>query len=158
LAIADRSEFAEFAHRLGEAPQHQIGWWVEHKAAQHISNATDLGLIGAIAIGIPGTELGDLALGASLAGKEIAAIRQRQEVLRAALDDAQPMFVQLQVADDLGLQQADGVSRSRGSEAGMEFLGNTGTADHAAPLKNTHPQARHAKIGRTGQPVVTGAD
>ena len=68
------------------------------------------------------------------------------------------MFVQLQVADDLGLQQADGVGRRRVAEAGMEFLGHTGAADHAAPLENTHPQARHAEIGRTGQPVVTGAD
>ena len=40
----------------------------------------------------------------------------------------------------------------------MEFLRHAGAADHAAPLQNAHAQARHAEIGRTGQPVVTGAD
>jgi hypothetical protein len=34
----------------------------------------------------------------------MASVRQRQEVLRAAVDDAQSMLVQLQVADDLGPQ------------------------------------------------------
>jgi hypothetical protein len=150
--------FAELARSLDEAPRHQVGRCVEHKAAQHVSNATDLGLIGAVASGIPGVEFCDLTLGAALARKEIAPIRQRQEVLCAALDDAQPMFVQPQVVDDLRLQQADGVGRGRGAEAGMEFLRNTSTANYAAPLQNTHAQTRHAKIGRTGQPVVTGSD
>ena len=40
----------------------------------------------------------------------------------------------------------------------MEFLRHASAADHAAPLQNAHAQARHAEIGRAGQPVVTGAD
>ena len=76
-------------------PQHQIGRRLEHEAAQHIGDAADLGLIVAVARGILGAEFCDLALGAALAGEEIAAVRQRQEVLRAALDDAQAMLVQL---------------------------------------------------------------
>ena len=88
----------------------------------------------------------------------MAPVRQRQEVLRAAVDDAQPMFVQLQVADDLGLQQADGVGRGRVAEARMEFLRHASASDHAAPLQNAHAQPRHAEIGRTGEPVMTGTD
>ena len=118
----------------------------------------DLGLIGRIAGGILGAEFGDLALGAAFAGEQIAAIRQRQEVLGAAFDDAQAVLVQFQVANDLRLQQAHGVGRDRVAEAGMEFLGHRGAADHAAPLDNAHAQARHAEIGGTGQPVVTGSD
>jgi hypothetical protein len=68
------------------------------------------------------------------------------------------MLVQLQITDDLGLQQAHGVGRGRVAEAGMEFLRNRSAAYHAAPLQNAHAQARHAEIGGTGQPVVTGSD
>jgi hypothetical protein len=68
------------------------------------------------------------------------------------------MLVQLQVADDLGLQQADGVGRGRVAEARMEFLRHASASNHAAPLQNAHAQPRHAEIGRTGQSVVTGSD
>src|SRR5262245_32126621 len=40
----------------------------------------------------------------------------------------------------------------------MELLRDTSAADHAAPFQHAHAQARHAQIGRTGQPVVTGAN
>ena len=40
----------------------------------------------------------------------------------------------------------------------MEFLGHACAADHAAPFQNAYAQARHAQIGRAGQPVVTAAD
>ncbi len=40
----------------------------------------------------------------------------------------------------------------------MEFLRDASAADHAAPLQNTHAQARHAEISRTGEAVMTGSD
>ena len=69
----------------------------QHKAAQHFGQAADLGLIGGIARRILGAEFRDFALGAAFAGEQIASVRQRQKILRAALDDAQPMFVQFQI-------------------------------------------------------------
>jgi hypothetical protein len=43
-------------------------------------------------------------LSATFSGEQITSIQQRQEILHAPLDHAQPMFVQLQITNDLGLQ------------------------------------------------------
>ena len=97
-------------------------------------------------------------LGAAFAGQEIAAIGRGQEILRAALDDAQAVSASLQVGDDLRIEQADGVGRDRIAEAGMEFLGHRGAADHLAALDHLHAQARHGEIGRAGEAVVARPD
>ena len=156
--LADGRKLAELARAMAEIAQRQIGRRGKHEAAQHIGDTADLGLIGAIAGGVLGAEFRDLVFAAALAGEQIAAIGQRQEILRAALDDAQAMLVQLEIANDLWLQQAHRIGRGRVAEAGPKFLRHRGAADDTAPLNDAHAQARHAEIGRAGQPVVAGAD
>jgi hypothetical protein len=68
------------------------------------------------------------------------------------------MFAELQIPDDFGLQQADCVGGGRVSKAGIEFLRDTGAANHPSSFQYTHPQPSHAKIGRAGQPIVTCSD
>ena len=121
-------------------------------------HAADLGLIGRITRGIRDAEFRDLPFRAPFGGDEIAPVRQRQEVLSAALDDAQTALLQFKVANDLGLQQAHRIGGGRIAEAGIEFLRHAGAADDVPPLQNAHPQARHAEIGCAGQSVVTGSD
>jgi hypothetical protein len=100
----------------------------------------------------------DLVFAPALAGEQIAAIGQRQKILRAAFDDAQAVLVQLEIADDFRLQQAYRIGRGRVAEAGPKFLGHRRAADNTAPLHDPHSQARHAEIGRADEPVVAGAD
>ena len=107
---ADCREFAEFAHSLTEAAK--IGRRNEQNAAEYFNYAADLGLIGGIAGRILGAEFRDLALGAALSGEQITPIRQRQKILSATLDEAQPALMQLQVLYDLGLQQAHSIGGS----------------------------------------------
>ena len=76
----------------------------------------------------------------------------------APLDDAQPVVVQLQVRNDLGLQQAHGVGGGRVTKARMEFLGDASAPDHTTPLENADAQSRHRQIGRAGETIVAGAD
>ena len=64
------------------------------------------------------------------------------------------MFGKFQVGNDLRVEQADGVGRHRIAEAGMEFLGHRGAADHLAALDNFYAQARHREIGRAGEAVM----
>ena len=143
---------------MADIAQRQIGRRLKHEAAQHIGDAADLGLIGAVAGGVLGAEFGDLVCAAALAGEEITAVGQRQEILRAAFDDAQAVRVQLEIADDFWLQQAHRIGRGRIAEAGPKFLRHRSAADDTAPLHDAHAHARHAEIGRAGQPVVAGAD
>ena len=138
--------------------QPHVGRRLEHEIAQDARETTDLGLIGRIAGSVRSAEFCDLALGAALTGKEVAPVRQRQKILRAAFDNTQTVLVQLEVADDLRLQQTHGVGRRRVAKAGMEFLRDGCAPDHAAPLNQAHAQSRHAEIGRANEPVVTGSD
>ena len=96
--FADGGELAELARAIAEIPQRQIGRRREHEAAQHIGDPADLGLIGAVARGVLGAEFCDLVFAAALAGEQVAAVGQRQKILRAALDDAQAVLVQLEIA------------------------------------------------------------
>ena len=111
-----------------------------------------------IAAGIAFAEFCHGLPGAAFAGQEIAAVGGGQEILRAALDDAQAVIGQLQVGDDLRVEQADGVGRDRIAEAGMKFLGHRGAADHLAALDHLHAQARHREIGRAGEAVMPRPD
>ena len=108
--------------------------------------------------GILGTEFCDLVLSTGWSGQEVTAIWERQKILHPAFDNAQSMFIQFQVTNDLGLQQAHSVSSGRVTKAGMKFLGHTSAADHAPPLKNSNTQSRHAQIGGAGQAIVAGTD
>ena len=155
---ADGGELAEFAERAAETVQHQIGRRIENDAAQHVGEAAHLGLPDRITRGVSGAEFRDLAFGPAFAGEKVTPVRQRQEILRAAFDDAQSVFVQFQVADDFRLQQTDSVSRGRIAEAGVKFLRHRSSADHASPFQHAHAQAGHAEIGRARQPVVAGSD
>jgi len=98
--------------------------------------------------------IADTAHGAAFAGEQVASVRQRQEILCPALDDAQTTIAKPQIADDLRLQQADRVGGGGVAEAGVEFLGNGGAADDAAPLNDAHAQAGHGKVGCTRQPIM----
>jgi hypothetical protein len=97
-------------------------------------------------------------LSATFSGKKVASIWQRQKVLHAPLDKAQPIFIQFQVTDDLGLQKAYSVGSGRVTKAGMKFLGHTSAADYATTLENPNAQPRHAQIRGAGEAVVAGTD
>ena len=97
-------------------------------------------------------------LGAALAGQEIAAVGRGQKILRAALDDAQAVFGELQVGCDLRVEQADGIGGHRIAETGMEFLGHGGAADHLAALDHSYAQAGHREIGGAGEAVMPRPD
>ena len=156
--LAEPRKLAKFAQSAGEIAEQQIGRRLEHQTAQHRRGAADFGLIVGVTLCVTHTELGDFARRAALAGEQVPAVGQRQKILRAAFDDAQAVAVQIEIANDLGLQEAHRIGRGRVAETGMKFFGHACAADHIATLEHTHPQASHAEIGRAGQPVVAGSD
>ena len=83
----------------------------QHELPQHVGNGLQLARERIDRGRIVLAELCHRLPGAALAGQEIAAVGRGQEVLRAALDDAQAVFGKLQVGNDLRVEQADGVGR-----------------------------------------------
>ena len=156
--LADRRELTQPAQSLRDVAQNEIGRRGERKAAEDFGQAADLRLIGGIARRILGAEFRDFTSGAAFPGEQIATIRKRQKILRAAFDEAQSVLAQFQVVDDLGLQQADGVGGDRVAESGMEFLRHAGAANDVTPLKDADVQSGHPQIGRAGEAVMAAAN
>ena len=68
------------------------------------------------------------------------------------------MLGQLQLVDDVGTQQAEGV-RERGEvEAGDQLLGDGCATDDVTPLDDQRAQARLGEVRAVDQPVVAAAD
>src|SRR5437868_7032726 len=89
--------------------------------------------------------------------REVITIHKRGE--RAfKRQDLQPVLRQLELADDLGPQQAHDIGKDREAEAREHFLAHRRAADALAPLeyKNLAPRAR--EIGGAGETVVAAAD
>ncbi len=103
-----------------------------------------------------GTSVGTSRTHAEIAGTTVFA--KGQEVLHGALDDAQTMILQAQVADDLLVQQAHGIAGGRVTETRMEFFGDGGAARDATALKDPDFQPTARQVAGTGQAVVAGAD
>ncbi len=101
--------------------------------------------------------LGDGVRGLGACAEGLA-VRERQEVLHRALDDAQAVRGEAQVGDDLRVQQADGVTGRGIAEAGHELLGDRGAADDRAPFEHGDAQPGARQVAGTGEAVVAGTD
>jgi hypothetical protein len=97
-------------------------------------------------------------LGVAFSGEQVIAIRRWEKVLRATLYDFQPVIEEIEIRDDPGMQEADGVRRDRVSKAWTKFLGHRGAADDPPSLEDLDSQPRHAEVGSAGQSVVPASD
>ena len=90
-------------------------------------------------------------------GAEVVAVVERRD---GALErqDLEPVPRQVEVADDLGPQQAHDVGEHRELEAREDLLGHRGAADQRAPLEHQRLAARARQVGRGDQAVVAAAD
>ena len=130
------------AHRSPQAAQ--VGRRrAQQQAAQQLHGALEHRVVVGQARGVAGAEAARLGerVGERRAGAERVAAGQRQEVLHRALDDAQAVFGEPQVADHARVEQADGVAGGGVAEAGMEFLGDGGAADDVAALEDSDLEA-----------------
>ena len=135
-----------------------IGWRAHHQLAQHVHDPIEHRVVIRQALRIAGRPLRDFRLRVLTAETERAPVGQRQEVCVRSLGDAQAVLVQAQVADHLGIEQADRVAGSRVAEAGKELLGHRRAANDAAPFQHPHLQAGAGEIRRAHQAVVAATD
>ena len=131
---------------------------LERERPQNIGQALEPRLIRREPPGVAGGEFCDLGLGPAGTGLQITPVGQGQEVRQRALDDPEAMGVQIEVADDLRVEERDGVGGDRIAEAGMEFLGDRRAADLPAPLEHRDLEAGRGEIGRGDKAVMAAAD
>jgi hypothetical protein len=86
----------------------------------------------------------------------VAVVEGRDRALERK--DLEPVSRQVEIADDLGAEQAHHVGKDRELEAGEDFLGDRGAADDRALLENQHFAARAREVRGGDQPVVAAAD
>ena len=71
---------------------------------------------------------------------------------------SRPCFGQVQLADDLGPEQADDVREDREAEAREDLLGHRGAAEDVALLEDERLEAGPREVRRADQAVVAAAD
>ena len=65
---------------------------------------------------------------------------------------------QLEIADDLGAQQAHDIGKDGEPERREDLFTACGTADDVASFEHEHALAGTSKVGRADEPVVARAD
>ncbi len=162
---SERRRFADFggvdegAETRGEPlSRRHIGRRLKRERAQNVGHALEPRLVGVEPLGVAGGEFCDFGLRAPRRDFQIAPVGQGQEIRQRALDDAEAVAMKIEVADDLRVQERDGVGGDGIAEAGMEFLGDRRAADLRPALEHRDLEAGHGEIGRGDKAVVTAAD
>ena len=104
-------------------------------------------------------ELGDLAPGPLLVppARQRAPVEQRREGA-VERDELEPEARQVELADDVGPEQADDVGADREGEARVELLAHRRAAQDVAPLEHEHLAPGPGQVGGAGEAVVAAAD
>ena len=139
-------------------PVARLGGVFERERAQNVGQALEPRLVGVEPLGVAGGELGDLGFRAPRPDLEIAPVGQGQEIRQRALDDAEPVGVKLEIADDRRVQKRDRVGGDRIAKAGVKFLGDRRAADLRPALEHRDLEAGHGEIGGGDKAVVAAAD
>src|SRR6187551_452237 len=135
-----------------------VGWRTQEPFLEQPDDGLKLCDVTAVAVGVGGIQpLDVLARKATSPRHEIIAV-PGQEIVALAEHDLQAVPLQFHVADDLGLQQADGVARRRIPEARQELVGNRCAADFVRRFQygDLHPLA--GQVEGAGEAIVAGAD
>ena len=91
-------------------------------------------------------------VGIGPAGEVVAVVERRDRALER--EDLQPVSRQVELADDLGTEQADDVGEDGELEAGEDLLGDGGAADERPLLEDERLAPRAGQVGRRDQAVV----
>ena len=100
----------------------------------------------------------DFLAGQTAAAREQIIAVTREEIIGLAQHDLQPVPLQLHLADDFGLQQADRVARRGIAEARQELVSHRRSADVLGGLQDGDLHALLGEIICAGQAVVAGAN
>ena len=118
-SVAHPADLDQFGDRRERGSLDNVRRRLEDDGAQHIGDRRQACLIIVQTIRIPRREFRDLSFRLAAADLQEASVIQWQKVGDRTLDDAQAMDGKIEVADDLRVQQRDGVGCDRIGKAGL---------------------------------------
>ena len=146
-------------HRVGRIVAEQVRRCRVDERLQRLAHLCHVELVLIHRVGVVLGVTGDLldVLVAVGAHQQVVAVLHGRE-RRRHLDGHEAVLGQLQLVDDVGTQQAEGV-RERGEvEAGDQLLGDGCATDDVAPLDDQGAQARLGEVRTVDQSVVAATD
>ena len=87
---------------------------------------------------------------------QVVVLERRERAVEG--QDVEAVLRQVELADDLGAEQADDVARDAEPEAREDLLGHRRAAEQVALLEDDGLQAGPGEVGGADEPVVTAAD
>ena len=93
----------------------------------------------------------------TLGGALVVSVIDGQEVIDGARDDLEAVTYKIHVADDPGLQQADGIGGDGVAEAGVELLRHRGAAGDGQLFHHPDLQSAPGEVPGADQAVMAGA-
>ncbi len=138
----------------------EVGRRFEDEIAQRVGRGFDRkGVVGQ-ARRVPRRKSGQfpLSIAQGRSQPERTAVGLRQEIRERALDDAQAVGGEPQLADDFRIEEAHGVGGRGIAKAGREFLGDRRAADDRAALEHPYFETGAGEIAGAYEAVMTAAD
>jgi hypothetical protein len=144
---------------VGRPPGCGVRRGLPQELAHELGRVVEEGLEHRVGLGVLPGELGDLGAGLLrvVPVHEVPSVgKGHEEVIRR--QDLEAELPQLELADDLGLEQAHDVGCGGNAVAGPDLLGHAGAAQHAAALEDDRPEPGPGEVGGADEPVVPRAD
>jgi len=155
---AQRRRLQKFRDRREPAAIGDIGRGLEQQVAQHAGGIFEHPVVTLERFGVAGRKLRHRGPGHARSGLQRPPVRQGQKIAHPPLDDLEPVAVQFQIGDHLGIEQRHRVGGDGIAEAGMKFLGDRGAADRVVLFKDRNLVPGRRQIPGADQPVVAAAD
>ncbi len=123
-----------------------------------LAHAVEVVAVLLVGIGVVGRDASDLAqvLVVVLGEPQVLALGRGRE-LRRHEERQEAVLGQLQLVDDLGPEEGQGVREGREPETGTELLGDGRSADQVPLLQDQGLQPATGQVGAVDEPVVTAA-
>jgi hypothetical protein len=148
----------QFGQRVAPAAGRHVGRCLKHEVAQHIGDRLEARAIVIQALRIAGGKLRDFPRGVAGADLQIGGLIQGKKIRQLALDDAQAVARQFELADDFGVEQRHRVRGHGIAESRVKFFGHRGSPDDGAPFEHGDFEAGRRQIRGADQPIVASAD
>ena len=154
-ARAERGERQQLLGVVAEqVRRRRVQEWLD-RLADHLHVVRVLVVCVGVVLAVPGDLLQVLVV--VLAQPQVVAVLHRGEGRRHQ-ERHEPVLGQLELVDDVGPEEAQGVREGREPEARVELLGDRRAADERAALEDQGLEPRFRQVGAVDEAVVAAAD
>ena len=160
LQAARQPRRLQHAEQIADARRRRVGRRHQQQRLDELRQPVEGGLVRLVHLGVARRELADLParLRVVVPEHQVAAVGVRLEVRRILRIDDEPVALQVELALDLGAQQADDIRRGRDLVSRPRLLGDRGPPEARPALDDEHLQPAPRQVRRRHEAVVPAAD